>query len=149
MSATAAGILQLLFLVALLALAYRPLGDYMARVFTGSKHLGVERVFYRVVRIDPDADQRWSTYLLSLLGFSMVSVLFLFGFQRLQGFLPLSLGFPGVPPAGAFNTAVSFVTNTNWQWYSGEATMGHLVQMAGLAVKTSCLPQSALPWLLR
>jgi K+-transporting ATPase ATPase A chain len=121
--------------VALLALAYRPLGDYMARVFTGSKHLGVERVFYRVVRIDPDADQRWSTYLLSLLGFSMVSVLFLFGFQRLQGFLPLSLGFPGVPPAGAFNTAVSFVTNTNWQWYSGEATMGHLVQMAGLAVQ--------------
>jgi potassium-transporting ATPase potassium-binding subunit len=135
MSATAAGILQLLFLVALLALAYRPLGDYMARVFTGSKHLGVERVFYRVVRIDPDADQRWSTYLLSLLGLSMVSVLFLFRFQRLQGFLPLSLGFPGVPPAGAFNTAVSVVTNTNWQWYSGEATMGHLVQMAGLAVQ--------------
>jgi potassium-transporting ATPase potassium-binding subunit len=135
MSATAAGILQLLFLVALLALAHRPLGDYMARVFTGSKHLGVERVFYRVVRIDPEADQRWSTYLLSLLGFSMVSVLFLFGFQRLQSYLPLSLDFPGVPAAGAFNTAVSFVTNTNWQWYSGEATMGHLVQMAGLAVQ--------------
>jgi K+-transporting ATPase ATPase A chain len=135
MSATAAGILQLLFLVALLALAHRPLGDYMARVFTGSKHLGVERVFYRVVRIDPEADQRWSTYLLSLLGFSMVSVLFLFGFQRLQSYLPLSLDFPGVPAAGAFNTAVSFVTNSNWQWYSGEATMGHLVQMAGLAVQ--------------
>jgi potassium-transporting ATPase potassium-binding subunit len=135
MSATAAGILQLLFLVALLALAHRPLGDYMARVFTGSKHLGVERVFYRVVRIDPDADQRWSTYLLSLLCFSMVSVLFLFGFQRLQSYLPLSLDFPGVPAAGAFNTAVSFVTNSNWQWYSGEATMGHLVQMAGLAVQ--------------
>ena len=81
MSATAAGILQLLLLVALLALAHRPLGDYMARVFTGSKHLRVERAFYRIVRIDPDADQRWSTYLLSLLGFSMVSVLFLFGFQ--------------------------------------------------------------------
>ena len=135
MSATAAGILQLLLLVALLALAHRPLGDYMARVFTGSKHLGVERAFYRVVRVDPDADQRWSTYLLSLLGFSMVSVLFLFGFQRLQSYLPLSLDFPGVPAAGAFNTAVSFVTNTNWQWYSGEATMGHLVQMAGLAVQ--------------
>ena len=135
MSATAAGILQLLLLVALLALAHRPLGDYMARVFTGSRHLGVERAFYRVGRVDPDADQRWSTYLLSLLGFSMVSVLFLFGFQRLQSYLPLSLDFPGVPAAGAFNTAVSFVTNTNWQWYSGEATMGHLVQMAGLAVQ--------------
>jgi K+-transporting ATPase A subunit len=72
--------------VALLALAYRPLGDYMARVFTGSKHLGVERVFYRVVRIDPDADQRWSTYLLSLLGLSMVSVLFLFGSSGCRGF---------------------------------------------------------------
>ena len=135
MSATAAGILQLLVLVALLVLVHRPLGDYMARVFTGSSHLGVERAFYRVVRVDPDADQRWSTYLLSLLGFSMVSVLFLFGFQRLQSYLPLSLDFPGVPAAGAFNTAVSFVTNTNWQWYSGEATMGHLVQMAGLAVQ--------------
>ncbi len=135
MSATAAGILQLLLLVALLALAHRPLGDYMARVFAGSKHLGVERAFYRVVRVDPEADQRWSMYLISLLGFSAVSVLFLFGFQRLQSYLPLSLDFPGVPPAGAFNTAVSFVTNTNWQWYSGEATMGHLVQMAGLAVQ--------------
>jgi K+-transporting ATPase ATPase A chain len=135
MNSTAAGILQLVLLVALLAVAHRPLGDYMARVFTSTKHLAVERGFYRVVRVDPEADQRWSTYLLSLLGFSLVSVLFLFGFQRLQSNLPLSLGLADVPPAGAFNTAVSFVTNTNWQWYSGESTMGHLVQMAGLAVQ--------------
>jgi hypothetical protein len=135
MSSTAAGILQLVLLVAMLAIVHRPLGDYMARVFTGTKHLAVERGFYRIVRVDPEADQRWSTYLLSLLGFSLVSVLFLFGFQRLQSNLPLSLGVEDVPSAGAFNTAVSFVTNTNWQWYSGESTMGHLVQMAGLAVQ--------------
>jgi len=135
MSSTAAGIAQLLVLIALLAVVHKPLGDYMARVFTGAKHLAVERGFYRIVRVDPEADQRWSTYLLSLLGFSLVSVLFLFGFQRLQSNLPLSLGMDAVPDAGAFNTAVSFVTNTNWQWYSGEATMGHLVQMAGLAVQ--------------
>ncbi len=135
MSATTAGILQLVLLVALLAVVHKPLGDYMARVFTSTRHLAVERGFYRVVRVDPEADQRWSTYLLSLLGFSLVSVLFLFGFQRLQSNLPLSVGMENVPAAGAFNTAVSFVTNTNWQWYSGESTMGHLVQMAGLAVQ--------------
>ncbi len=135
MSATTAGIVQLLVLIALLAVVHKPLGDYMARVFTSTRHLAVERGFYRVVRVDPEADQRWSTYLLSLLGFSLVSVLFLFGFQRLQSNLPLSVGMENVPAAGAFNTAVSFVTNTNWQWYSGESTMGHLVQMAGLAVQ--------------
>jgi len=135
MSSTAAGIVQLLVLIALLAVVHKPLGDYMARVFTSTRHLAVERGFYRVARVDPEADQRWSTYLLSLLGFSLVSVLFLFGFQRLQSNLPLSVGMENVPAAGAFNTAVSFVTNTNWQWYSGESTMGHLVQMAGLAVQ--------------
>ncbi|HMG29508.1 MAG TPA: potassium-transporting ATPase subunit KdpA [Jiangellaceae bacterium] len=135
MSSTAAGIIQLLVLIALLAVVHKPLGDYMARVFTSTRHLAVERGFYRVVRVDPEADQRWSTYLLSLLGFSLVSVLFLFGFQRLQSNLPLSVGMENVPAAGAFNTAVSFVTNTNWQWYSGESIMGHLVQMAGLAVQ--------------
>jgi DNA-binding winged helix-turn-helix (wHTH) protein len=93
MSTTAAGIVQLLVPVALLAFVHRPLGDFMARVFTGSKHLGVERAFYRVVRVDPQADQRWSMYVISLLGFSAVSVLFLFGFQRLQSYLPLSLDF--------------------------------------------------------
>ena len=85
--------------------------------------------------VDPDADQRWPVYARSLLAFSLVCVLCLYALQRLQPELPLSLGFPGVAPDQAFNTAVSFVTNTNWQSYSGESTMGHLVQMAGLAVQ--------------
>ena len=87
------------------------------------------------MRVDPDAEQRWSTYLLSLLGFSLASVLLLFGLGRLQDRLPLDIGMAPLDPAGAWNTAVSFVTNTNWQWYSGEAAAGHLLQMAGLAVQ--------------
>src|SRR4029077_8295913 len=94
-----------------------------------------ERGLYRVMGVDPEADQRWSSYLRSVLAFSFVSVIFLYGFQRLQHHLLLSLGFPGVKSDQAWNTAASFVTNTNWQSYSGESTMGHLVQMAGLAVQ--------------
>ena len=85
--------------------------------------------------MDSKADQRWSVYATSVIAFSLVSVVGLYALQRLQGDLPLSLGFPGVDPALAFNTAASFVTNTNWQAYSGESTMGHLAQMAGLAVQ--------------
>ncbi|MGH9262904.1 MAG: potassium-transporting ATPase subunit KdpA, partial [Acidimicrobiales bacterium] len=135
MSATAAGLLQILVLLVALALVHRPLGDYMARVFTSTKHVAVERAFYRSVRVDPDADQRWSTYLLSLLGFSAASVLFLYGLLRLQHVLPLSLGMAGMDSDLAWNTAVSFTTNTNWQSYSGESTLGYLAQMAGLAVQ--------------
>ena len=135
MSATVAAILQIAFLVALLAAVHVPLGDYIARVLTSARHSRVERAVYRVCGIDPDADQRWSVYARSLLAFSLVSVLALYAFQRVQAHLPLSLGMAGVGPAGAWNTAVSFVTNTNWQWYSGEAVMGQLVQMAGLAVQ--------------
>ena len=72
---------------------------------------------------------------MSVLGFSLVGILLLFGFGRLQQHLPLSLGFPALPADGAWNTAVSFVTNTNWQWYSGEAALGHLMQMSGLTVQ--------------
>ncbi|MFI8525643.1 potassium-transporting ATPase subunit KdpA [Promicromonospora sukumoe] len=126
---------QVLVLLALLAAVHAPLGAYMARVYSSPKHLRAERLWYRLVRVDPDAEQRWTTYLMSLLGFSLVSVLFLYGMLRLQAYLPWSLGFTGFDPAGAWNTAVSFVTNTNWQWYSGEAAAGHLVQMAGLAVQ--------------
>ena len=132
---TAAALGQVALVVAVLAVAHRPLGEYMAAVFTSSRHLAVERVGYRVVRVDPDAEQRWGTYLLSLLGFSTAGVLLLYGLARLQSSLPLSLGTSGFDPAGAWNTAVSFVTNTNWQWYSGEAAAGHLLQMAGLAVQ--------------
>ena len=135
MSAGWIAIGQILILVAALAAAHVPLGGYMARVFTSDKHLRVERAGYRALRVDPDADQRWSTYLLSVLGFSLASVLFLYALERLQSHLPLSLGMSAMSPAGAWNTAVSFTTNTNWQWYSGEAAAGHLLQMAGFAVQ--------------
>jgi potassium-transporting ATPase potassium-binding subunit len=135
MSDTTAGLLQVALLVAALAVCYRPLGAYMARVYTSEHDTRAERVCYRVMGVDPKADQRWPVYARSLLAFSLVSVLFLYGLLRLQSHLPLSLGFPGVAPDQAFNTAASFVTNTNWQSYSGESTMGHLAQMAGLAVQ--------------
>lgn len=126
---------QLGVLLVLLAAVHAPLGAYMARTYTSPNHLRIEKAFYRVVRVDPDAEQRWITYLLSLLGFSLVSILFLYALERLQAYLPWNLGFTGFDPAGAWNTAVSFVTNTNWQWYSGEAAAGHLLQMAGFTVQ--------------
>ena len=97
----------------------------------------VERVIYRLIGADPKSEQTWGAYARSVLAFSAVSVLFLFVLQLVQGKLPLHLNDPGTPmtPALAWNTAVSFVTNTNWQAYSGESTQGHLVQMAGLAVQ--------------
>ncbi|GAA0673427.1 potassium-transporting ATPase subunit KdpA [Kitasatospora atroaurantiaca] len=135
MSSTLAGWLQALALVGALALCYRPLGDYIAKLLTSAKHLGVERGLYRVIGVDGDADQRWPVYLRSVLAFSAVSVLFLYGLIRLQTHLLLSLGVPEMEPHQAWNTAISFTTNTNWQSYSGESAMGHLVQMAGLAVQ--------------
>jgi potassium-transporting ATPase potassium-binding subunit len=135
MSDTAAGLVQAGLLVVLLAAVHIPLGDYMARIYTSRRHLAVERGAYKVMGVDPEADQRWSGYLRSVLAFSFVSVIFLYAFQRVQQHLWLSLGFPAVKPDQAWNTAASFVTNTNWQSYSGESTMGHLVQMAGLAVQ--------------
>jgi K+-transporting ATPase ATPase A chain len=122
-------------LVTALVAVHRPLGDFMARIFTSTRHTRVERALYRVMGVDPDADQTWPTYLRSVLAFAAVSVVALYAFQRLQEHLWLSLGFPAVAPDLAWNTAASFVTNTNWQAYSGESTMGHLVQMAGLTVQ--------------
>ncbi|MBM9509090.1 potassium-transporting ATPase subunit KdpA [Actinacidiphila acididurans] len=135
MNGTLAGWLQIIALVGALALTYRPLGDYMARILNPGKHLAVERGIYKLGGVDAEADQRWPVYLRSVLAFSVVSVLFLYAFQRLQNHLLLAIGMKAVAPATAFNTAASFVTNTNWQSYSGETTMGHLVQMAGLAVQ--------------
>ncbi len=135
MSVAAAGWLQAGLLVLALVVTYRPLGDYMARVFTTPRHWRVERGLYRLIGIDAEAEQRWPAYLRSVLAFSAVSVLGLYALQRLQNHLWLSLGMPAVPSPLAWNTAVSFVTNTNWQNYSGESTMGHLAQMAGLAVQ--------------
>ncbi|NUP39337.1 MAG: potassium-transporting ATPase subunit KdpA [Streptomyces sp.] len=130
-----AGFLQLLALIGALALAYVPLGNYMAKVYSSDKHWRVEKWIYRGIGANPDAEMRWSAYLRGVLAFSAVSVLFLYLLQRLQGVLPGSLGFSSIEPAQAFNTAASFVTNTNWQSYYGEQAMGHVVQTAGLAVQ--------------
>ncbi|MFB6566779.1 potassium-transporting ATPase subunit KdpA [Streptomyces noursei] len=135
MGDTAAGWLQVTALVVALGLSYRPLGDGMAHVLTTERHWRVERLVYRAGGVNADVDQRWPVYLRGLLAFGLVSVLFLYAFLRLQDHLLLSLGHEPVPADLAFNTAASFVTNTNWQAYSGESTMGHLVQMAGLAVQ--------------
>ncbi|MCZ7472936.1 MULTISPECIES: potassium-transporting ATPase subunit KdpA [unclassified Micromonospora] len=135
MSMTTAGVLFVLSLVAALVAVHRPFGDHMHRVVAGTRSSRFERGIYRLVGVDPAAEQTWGVYARSVLAFSAVSLLFLYAFQRLQNHLWLSLGFDPVVPHGAWNTAVSFVTNTNWQWYSGESTMGHLVQMAGLAVQ--------------
>jgi potassium-transporting ATPase potassium-binding subunit len=135
MSPSLAGVLQILLLVVVLAIFYKPLGDYIARIFMTKKHLKPELALYRVMGIDPEADQRWGTYARSMLAFSGVCVLFLYLLQRIQHWLPYSNGQSNVSPFLAWNTAASFVTNTNWQNYSGESTMGYVVQMAGLAVQ--------------
>ncbi|GLW15777.1 potassium-transporting ATPase potassium-binding subunit [Streptomyces sp. NBRC 13847] len=135
MSPALAGVLQLTALVAALALAYRPLGDHMAAVYSAPRHLRVEKVLYRCIGANPDAQMRWPAYLRGVLAFSAAGVLLLYLLQRVQGGLPLSLGFASISPDQAFNTAASFVTNTNWQSYSGEQAMGHVVQTAGLAVQ--------------
>ncbi|GAA3099857.1 potassium-transporting ATPase subunit KdpA [Streptomyces echinatus] len=135
MGPVSAGVLQLIALVGALALVYIPLGDHMARVYSSPKHLRVEKWIYKGIGADPDTEMTWPAYLRGILAFSAVGVLFLYLLQRLQGVLPGSLGFSSVNPAQSFNTAVSFVTNTNWQSYYGEQTMGHVVQTAGLAVQ--------------
>ncbi|MDH4414791.1 MAG: potassium-transporting ATPase subunit KdpA [Rhizobium sp.] len=132
--------ISLLFLAVLLVI--KPLGLYMARVFSGERTflspvLGrVERDLYRVSGINPEKEQSWLGYTLAMLAFSLAGFLSLYAMLRLQAYLPLNpQGFPGVPADLAFNTAVSFVTNTNWQNYAGEATMSHFSQMAGLTVQ--------------
>ncbi|MDQ7993516.1 MAG: potassium-transporting ATPase subunit KdpA, partial [Propionicimonas sp.] len=128
-------LLTLGVVVAVLAAAHVPLGDHLARVLTDTRHGRVERGVYRLAGVDPDADQTWVVYARCVLGFSFVSLLALYGLQRLQFLFPAPFGQPAVEPLLAWNTAVSFVTNTNWQNYAGESTMGFAVQMAGLAVQ--------------
>ncbi|KUL59288.1 potassium-transporting ATPase subunit KdpA [Streptomyces sp. NRRL S-1521] len=135
MSPVLAGVLQLLALMAALALAHRPLGDHMARVYGSKRHLRAEKWIYKAIGADPDTEMRWPAYLRGVLAFSVTGVLSLYLLQRLQGTLPGSLGFRSIDPDQAFNTAVSFVANTNWQSYSGEQAMGHVVQTGGLAVQ--------------
>ncbi|MEU4269791.1 potassium-transporting ATPase subunit KdpA [Streptomyces sp. NPDC026092] len=135
MSPVLAGVLQLLALIVALGLAYKPLGDYMARVYSSDKHLRVEKWIYKGIGANPNTEMRWPAYLRGVLAFSAVSVLFLYLLQRVQGSLPGSLGFASIDPDQAFNTAASFVANTNWQSYYGEQAMGHVVQTGGLAVQ--------------
>jgi K+-transporting ATPase ATPase A chain len=116
-----------------------PLGLYMARVFS-REHTFLDRVLtpiesliYRICGINPEVEMGWAAYAISMLAFSLISMIFLYGLQRLQYYLPLNpQGLPGVPPGLAFNTAASFTTNTNWQAYSGEQTLSYLTQMVGL-----------------
>lgn len=129
------GILQIATVLLILALLYRPLGDWIARVFTSEKDWRVERGMYRLVGVDPQSQQTWQAYTRGVLAFSLMGVLFVYALQRLQAVLPYSLGLPAVPEGLAFNTAASFVANTNWQSYSPEVTMGNTVQLAGLAVQ--------------
>ncbi|OWV08856.1 potassium-transporting ATPase subunit KdpA [Micromonospora wenchangensis] len=135
MTTGTAGVVFVASLVVALVVAYRPFGDHLYRSVTGTRRSRLERGVFRLVGVNPAAEQSWGVYARSVLAFSAVSVLFLYALQRWQNHLWLSLGFDPVVPHGAWNTAVSFVTNTNWQWYAGESTMGHLVQMAGLAVQ--------------
>lgn len=142
---SAAGFLQLMALLALLGVTIGPLGRYMAKVYgsasderaPGERVFGpIDRAIYRVARIDPDREQRWNVYALALIAFSIVSFVAVYVLQRAQGSLPLNPNARGgVTPWGAFNVSISFLTNTNWQWYSGEATMSHFTQMLGLAVQ--------------
>jgi len=134
-SGSSAGFLQAGLLILALAVCYRPLGDYIARVVTSDRDWRVERVIYRTMGVDPRADQRWSVYLRSMLAFSAACVLAVYLLERIQGHLFLFNGMPAVTPDTAWNTAASFTTNTNWQNYSGETTMGYLTQMSGLAVQ--------------
>lgn len=138
---TLIGWLQISFLSLAVLVAIKPLGLYMARVFSGERTflspvLGrLERELYRVSGVNPEKEQSWLGYTLAMLAFSLAGLLTLYAMLRLQAYLPLNpQGFPGVPADLAFNTAVSFVTNTNWQNYAGETTMSHFSQMAGLTV---------------
>lgn len=139
---TATSWIQLAALLGALAIGTRFLGAYLAKVFGGGAAPGdrvfgpVERFLYRLGGIDPDREQRWSVYAISVLAFSLVSVVVVYLLQRFQVWLPLNPnGADNVPPALSFNTAVSFVTNTNWQNYSGESTMSYLTQAGALAVQ--------------
>lgn len=135
MSDTSAGFVQLAAVLVVLAVVYVPLGDYMARVYRSETDLPPERLIYRALRVSPRSSQTWRGYALSVIGFTGVSILLLYALQRLQGHLPWSDGKAGMSPAVSFNTAISFVANTNWQSYEPETIISNLTQMLGLAVQ--------------
>jgi potassium-transporting ATPase potassium-binding subunit len=136
------GLLQIVLYAGLLVLLIKPLGLYMARVFTGNWTpldpilRPVERLIHRLSGVHPEQEQHWTTYTATMLLFNFAGLVFLYALQRLQHLLPLNpQAFGPVAPETAFNTAVSFTSNTNWQSYAGESTMSYLVQMAGLTVQ--------------
>ncbi|WP_225729774.1 MULTISPECIES: potassium-transporting ATPase subunit KdpA [unclassified Nocardia] len=139
MNTTTSGIVFAATLILALALVHIPLGDYMYRVYASEKHNRAERIIYRAIGVQPGVEQTWPVYARSVLAFSAISVLFLYFLQLLQKHLPLNLPAAEqtteMKPDLAWNTAISFVTNTNWQNYAGDSTMGHLVQMTGLSVQ--------------
>ena len=139
---TAAGWAQLIALIVAIGVTAPLLGRYMANVYEGGPSRGdrifgpVERLVYRFCRIDPEREQRWNIYALSVLAFSVVGFLLLYLIQRVQSGLPFNpTDMANVAPALSLNTSVSFVTNTNWQSYAGESTLSHLTQMTGLTVQ--------------
>lgn len=139
---TALAYLKIAVYVLLVLAVTKPLGLYMSRVFSGERTFldpvigPVERLVYRLGGVNPEKEHDWKAYASSMLVFSALGVLGVYAFERLQHLLPLNPDrLPAVPPALAWNTAISFVTNTNWQAYAGEATMSHLTQMAALALQ--------------
>lgn len=143
MSDTVSGLLTIAVLVAALAIVHVPLGNWMARVFTDEKHWRAERLVYRLVRVDPTSEQGWSTYAVAVLAFSAVGVVLLFLMIVLQGVLPFARG-AAMNADTALNTAVSFVTNTNWQSYAGESGTSPFVQTVGLTVQNFASPAVGL-----
>src|SRR5215831_10655975 len=141
---TSTGILQIAIFFALILICAKPLGSFMARIFEGERTFlhpllrWLEVLTYKFCGIKEEVEQRWTDYTAALLTFSIFGFLLTYALQRLQGILPFNpqhFNASNVPPDLAFNTATSFVTNTNWQAYSGESTMSYLVQMAALAVQ--------------
>jgi len=136
------GFLQIaIYVIVLIALA-KPLGSYMARVYQDESvginrwFAGVERLFYRLSGVNPELEMRWTQYAIAVLVFNLLGLLAVYGLQRFQDILPLNpQGLSAISPDSAFNTAVSFATNTNWQGYGGETTMSYLTQMLGLSVQ--------------
>jgi K+-transporting ATPase ATPase A chain len=153
---TTNGWLQIAAFTLLVALLVRPLGGYMSRVFCGEptalgRLLGpVERGIYRLAGVDATAEQSWLGYALALIAFNAMGVAALYAVQRLQSVLPLNpQNLPAVAPELALNTAVSFASNTSWQSYAGETTLGYLAQMAGITVSPFSPPLPASPSRLR
>jgi len=141
---TSIGVLQILLFFAIILGLTKPVGLFMSRLYAGERTFlhpllrPLERGIYKICGIREQDEQKWTHYTASVLAFSLLSFLFVYGLQRLQGLLPFNpqaFGAGQVAPDQSFNTALSFMTNTNWQWYSGESTMSYLVQMAALAVQ--------------